>query len=222
MTEVVHCFAPRRKGLPSINQYAVERVHPGLAHTLNSARSLICEQPPPRCSIASAPFLSLEPRRKPRERDYATRSVLQLASSCGSSVARMGACGGSALIYIRLLDRFRSLIIHGIRTGFENNRASFVCEFCQARISNSQEFFEIKLLPWIENYSPLSRRRVFQRDSRKACSENLSSMHFSRALRSREFPVAYFFFFLIFANLFLSFHEASIEQDRRTDPFQPM
>lgn len=108
VTEVVHCFAPRRNmaWLRLISgAYAVERVHPGLAHTLNSARSLICQQPPPRCSIASAPFLSLEPRRKPRERGYATRSVLQLASSwieCGKN-------GGGALIYIRLLDRFRSI-----------------------------------------------------------------------------------------------------------------
>lgn len=195
MTEVVHCFAPRRNGLPSINQYAVERVHPGLAHTLNSARSLICEQPPPRCSIASAPFLSLEPRRKPRERDYATRSVLQLASSCGSSVARMGACGGSALIYIRLLDRFRSLIIHGIRTGFENNRASFVCEFCQARISNSQEFFEIKLLPWIENYPPSPDEESF-----KETREKLVPKTYHRCILAERYDLAssqwlIFFFF---------------------------
>lgn len=44
----------------------------------------------------------------------ATRSVLQLASSCGSSAED----GKERVDIFSLLGRFRSLIIYGIRTGF--------------------------------------------------------------------------------------------------------
>lgn len=80
------------KMAPSINQ---RHVRGGTSLVLSSARSLICEQPP-RCSIA--PFLRSN-HVGSHGNGVTTRSVLQLASSCGSSAEDGVQRGGRELIY---------------------------------------------------------------------------------------------------------------------------
>lgn len=82
------------KMAPSIDQ---RHVRGGTSLVLSSARSLICEQPP-RCSIANAPFLRSN-HVGSHGNGVTTRSVLQLASSCGSSAEDGVQRGGRELIY---------------------------------------------------------------------------------------------------------------------------